>query len=189
MSQLFSKNLKSYCLETEKLHDISFTLFSPCDENQDIQTRIMSIQQPVLFLSHGGGPSFYLDAKKFPMMKGLDKNSQAAEFLRNLTKTVKLQRPRAILVLSAHWEEYICKVQITEKPQLYYDYAGFPTETYKLSWPVPGSPDLARRAKSVLESNGIKCQEVSNRGLDHGVFVPLKLVFPEADIPGIFGYC
>ena len=61
-------------------------------------------------------------------------------------------------------------------------------QTYHLSWPVPGAPDVAKRVKDLLEKKGIPCLENATRGLDHGVFVPLMLVFPEADIPGMNKY-
>lgn len=117
-------------------------------------------------------------------MKGLDKDSKAAHFLRNLTKSQQIQRPDCLLVLSAHWEESVCTVNSGSHHTLLYDYGGFPPETYKIKWPVRGAPDIARRVKKYLEDAGISCSEESKRGLDHGVFVPLKLVYPEADIPG-----
>jgi aromatic ring-opening dioxygenase catalytic subunit (LigB family) len=144
--------------------------------------------QPVLFLTHGPGPSFFLDASVIKGFKGVDKDSDAADFLRNLFKTVDIKCPKAILVLSAHWEETVCTVQVNNKPELYYDYSGFPPETYKLRWDVPGTADIAKQVKTLLESKGLKCKETTTRGLDHGVFVPLKLAVPNADIPGILYY-
>lgn len=142
----------------------------------------MTDQQPVLFLSHGGGPSFYLDAKSIPMLKGLDKESKAAEVLRNITKIAELKKPEAVLVLSAHWEEPKCTVNTNSKHSLYFDYYNFPPETYKLTWPASGAPEVANKVKKILEDRGIKCLENSDRGLDHGVFVPLKLAYPDADV-------
>lgn len=143
------------------------------------------ICQPIIFLSHGAGPSFYIDAKDAPYFKGMDKDSWAAAVLRSFVKDHNIKTPRALVVLSAHWEESTCSVTSSEHPSLYYDYGGFPSETYQLQWSVPGSPDVAKRVKELLEAQGIPCKEDSRRGLDHGVFVPLKLVFPKADIPGI----
>lgn len=143
----------------------------------------MTSRQPVIFLSHGGGPSYFLSAKDMPSFKGMDKDSKAADFLRNLVKSVGLNRPEAILVLSAHWEENVCTVNTATDHSLYFDYYNFPPETYKISWPVKGLPSVANKVKRALESKGIQCEENSRRGLDHGVFVPLKLVFPQADIP------
>ena len=146
----------------------------------------MEKKQPVLFLSHGAGPSYYIDAKTMPMFKGLDKDSKAADFLRSLVKTHDLKKPEAILVISAHWEESVCTVNTNSKHSLYYDYYNFPPETYKLSWPVKGAPEVAKKVKYLLEERGISCKENSERGLDHGVFIPLILVYPEADIPGLY---
>ncbi|XP_062605565.1 uncharacterized protein LOC134267365 [Saccostrea cucullata] len=143
----------------------------------------MSSPQPVIFLSHGGGPSFFLSAKEMPLLKGLDKDSKGAEFLRTLTKTQDLRRPDCLVVLSAHWEESICTVNAGSPHTLYYDYGGFPPETYKIQWPAPGAPAIAQKVGKLLKDAGIKCAEETKRGLDHGVFVPLKLVFPEANIP------
>jgi aromatic ring-opening dioxygenase catalytic subunit (LigB family) len=144
----------------------------------------MAAIQPVLFLSHGAGPSFYLDAKTMPRFKGMDKDSAAAEFLRNVNKTVGLKKPEAILVISAHWEESVWTVNTNSKHSLYFDYYNFPPETYELKWPAKGAPEVARKVKALLEDRGIKCSENSKRGLDHGVFVPLKLAYPDADVPG-----
>ena len=142
---------------------------------------------PVIFLSHGGGPCWFMDRNKDPsgLVAEIDKNSQSAEFMRKLQSIAELPRhPSAILVVSAHWEETEHTVTVSEQPDLYFDYYGFPDHTYKLQWPVPGAPRLARRVCDLLASCGIKCLEDNKRGLDHGVFVPLKLVYPEADIPG-----
>ncbi|KAJ8319092.1 hypothetical protein KUTeg_004183 [Tegillarca granosa] len=145
--------------------------------------RTMETTQPVIFLSHGAGPSYYMSKSDNPIFAGLDKDSKAADFLRNLKSNAKLKLPRAVLVLSAHWEEPVCTVNTATNPSLYYDYGGFPQEMYKLQWPVPGAPEIARKVKDLLQSKGIRCNENNKRGLDHGVFVPLKLVFPEANIP------
>lgn len=145
------------------------------------------MSQPAIFLSHGGGPSYYISAEdmtsRFSALKGLDRDSKAAQFLRNLTKSQQIKRPDCLLVLSAHWEESVCTVNSGSQHTLLYDFGGFPPETYKIKWPVRGAPDIAQRVKKYLEDDGISCSEESKRGLDHGVFVPLKLVYPEADIP------
>lgn len=143
----------------------------------------MEATQPVIFLSHGAGPSYYMSKSDNPVFAGLDKDSKAADFLRNFKKNAKLKTPKAILVLSAHWEESLCTVNTATNPSLYYDYGGFPQEMYKLEWPVPGAPEIASKVKDLLQAKGIRCNENNKRGLDHGVFVPLKLVFPEANIP------
>ncbi|XP_069124919.1 uncharacterized protein [Argopecten irradians] len=141
------------------------------------------LTQPVIFLSHGAGPSYYMDVKQTPMFKGLDKNSKAATVLRNFVADHQIRTPKAIVVFSAHWEETSCTVNTKENHTLLYDYGGFPPEAYTIEWPVTGDPEVARRVKGLLEARGITCKEEKKRGLDHGVFVPLKLVFPKADIP------
>ncbi|XP_041363635.1 4,5-DOPA dioxygenase extradiol-like [Gigantopelta aegis] len=142
----------------------------------------MTESQPTIFLSHGAGPSFFISTKDMPQLKGLDKDSAAADFFKTLVAKENLQEPKAILVISAHWEERVPTVQTTKSPSLYYDYQGFPEATYRLSWPAPGAPDVALRVKTLLESSGFKCNTNSERGFDHGVFVPLVLVYPEARI-------
>jgi len=93
--------------------------------------------------------------------------------------------PTAVLVISAHWEESQFTVQTNPKPPMLYDYYGFPPNTYELQYPAPGSPILAARVKELLTKNGIKVKEDSKRGFDHGVFVPLLLALPKADVPVI----
>ncbi|KAK3089079.1 hypothetical protein FSP39_000599 [Pinctada imbricata] len=143
----------------------------------------MSKSQPVIFLSHGGGPSYYLSSQDMPIFKGMDKDSTAAQYLQNLSRNAGLSKPDAIVVLSAHWEEPVCSVLSNPRPSLYFDYEGFPPETYKLTWPVPGSPQVANKVEGLLQGEGIRTRQEKSRGLDHGVFVPLKLAFPDADIP------
>lgn len=145
----------------------------------------MSSSQPTVFLSHGGGPSFFMDAKQSPHFKGIDKDSNAAEFLRNFTKHAGLRAPKALLVFSAHWNEKECTINSAAKHKLYFDYGGFPKFTYELKWPVTGAPNLAKKVKSLLENSGIQSNKTESRGLDHGVFIPLMLVYPDATIPGM----
>ncbi len=98
-----------------------------------------------------------------------------AKFYRELNSKLPYT-PTAIVVVSGHWEESrTVKVQTAAKPPMLFDYYGFPPETYELSFPAPGSPDLARRVKSLLAGAGIPCDEDGKRGYDHGVFVPLLL--------------
>lgn len=93
------------------------------------------------------------------------------------------ERPRELLVISAHWEEPRPTLTSNPKPPLIYDYTGFPPQTYALRYDVPGSPGLAARARALLDVAGIAGAEDPRRGLDHGVFVPLKVMYPAADIP------
>jgi aromatic ring-opening dioxygenase catalytic subunit (LigB family) len=91
------------------------------------------------------------------------------------------ERPRAMVVVSGHWEERVPTVSTAEHPALIYDYYGFLAETYQLKW--PGSPEFARRAAELLREFGLPVADNPTRGFDHGIFVPLKVAFPKADIP------
>jgi aromatic ring-opening dioxygenase catalytic subunit (LigB family) len=105
-----------------------------------------------------------------------------AAFLRGLAGELPA-RPKALLVVSAHWLEPAFTVGSAAQPALIYDYGGFPPHTYHLTWPAPGDPALADRVAALLQGAGLAAREDPRRGLDHGIFVPLKLAFPAADIP------
>ena len=107
--------------------------------------------------------------------------SPAREFLSGLGKT--LGRPEAILVVSAHWESGEAAVSAVARPETIYDFFGFPQELYRLSYPAPGAPELAARVSKLLGGKGIATHAHPTRGLDHGAWVPLLLMYPEADIP------
>lgn len=92
-------------------------------------------------------------------------------------------RPRAILIVSGHWETSGFTLTASRKPPLLFDYYGFPPHTYQLRYEAPGAPQLAQRAAALLREAGFSAALDTQRGLDHGVFVPLKVVYPEADIP------
>lgn len=136
------------------------------------------MRQPTLFLPHGGGPCFFLNDKgPVPEMW-----RPMGDFLARVIDELP-KRPRAILVVSGHWEEADFTVHTGERPSLYYDYGGFPPHTYQLRWDAPGAPDVARRAAELLERAGFRAAEEAERGWDHGVFIPLKVAVPGADIP------
>ena len=104
-------------------------------------------------------------------------------YLRGLAASLP-ERPRAILVISGHWEEQaFAFTGSAEHPGLIFDYFGFPPETYRLAWPAPGAPWLAERGAALVREAGLPAAVDPGRGFDHGVFVPLKVAFPEADIP------
>jgi aromatic ring-opening dioxygenase catalytic subunit (LigB family) len=103
-------------------------------------------------------------------------------YLRGLDAAIGA-RPDAVLVISGHWEAAPITINTASHPTLLFDYYGFPEHTYKLTYPVAGSPRLAARARALLESAGIASAEERERGLDHGVFVPFKLIYPDADVP------
>ena len=91
--------------------------------------------------------------------------------------------PRAILLVTAHWETGVPTISSGDKHALYYDYYGFPKETYAIKYDAPGSPEVAQRVKEVLTQAGFAPRMDPKRGWDHGVFVPLTLLWPKADVP------
>ena len=93
------------------------------------------------------------------------------------------EKPRAILLVSGHWEERTFTVHAGPRPELLFDYYGFPPHTYKLRWDAPGAPDVAERARALLDEAGFATGVETKRGWDHGVFVPMKVADPFADIP------
>ncbi len=145
--------------------------------NQASATRT---RQPVFFLPHGGGPCFFMDWTWGPS----DTWRTTQQFLEGLAATLPAT-PSAILVVSGHWEEQAFTAGANAHPQLIYDYSGFPAHTYELTWPAPGDPALAQRAAQLLRDAGLASDVDAHRGFDHGVFVPLKVAFPHAQIPVI----
>lgn len=139
-----------------------------------------STRLPVVFLPHGGGPWPFVDVG-FGDRAELD---ELASYLRSLSALPPV-KPKALLVISAHWEEPVPTVMTGERPPLLYDYYGFPPESYTLTWPAPGEPQLAARVRALLEGAGLSTASDAKRGFDHGTFVPLKLTYPEADIPAV----
>lgn len=105
-----------------------------------------------------------------------------AGFLRSLPATLP-RRPTAILIVSGHWETRGFAVTGGERPELVFDYYGFPPHTYQLRYDAPGAPDLATAVAQRLREAGFEAAIDSARGWDHGVFVPLKVIYPDADIP------
>ncbi len=126
----------------------------------------------VLFLSHGGGPLPLLEDKGHFEMVGC---------LKSLA--VRIQRPSAIIVISAHWEEDVPTITSAENPSLIYDYSGFPPESYDIKYPCVGNPSLAQDVYRSIKDMGFEAVLDEKRGFDHGVFVPLKIMYPKADIP------
>ena len=133
---------------------------------------------PTLYIPHGGGPCFFMEWTMGPP----DTWDLMAEWLRGLGSQIE-PRPRGLVVVSAHWEEPVVAVNHAAHRGLLYDYYGFPPHTYHITYDAPGDPALAREIVGLLERAGITARPEEHRGLDHGVFVPLKLVYPEADVP------
>jgi aromatic ring-opening dioxygenase catalytic subunit (LigB family) len=105
------------------------------------------------------------------------------EFMNQLGS--RLARPEAIVVISAHWEEDQATLLGAKSPRLFYDYYGFPDAAYEIEYPAPGNPELAERIAGLLQANGILARIDPQRGFDHGLFIPLKLIYPQANIPAI----
>ena len=137
-------------------------------------------RMPTLYLPHGGGPCFFMPWTMGPA----DTWDRMASWLRALPGTLPA-KPRALLVVSGHWEERVPTVTTAAAPPLLFDYYGFPPETYELTWPAPGEPALAARVRELLSAAGIESAGDGARGFDHGVFVPLKVAFPEAEVPTV----
>ncbi len=129
---------------------------------------MMSYRFPALFVSHGA-PGVALENS--------DYTRALAAFGREL-------RPRTVVVVSAHWEEST-PVRVTGSPQttIQHDFSGFPAELYRLRYPAPGDPDLSAEIVRLLERNGLRAVLDPARPLDHGVWVPLQFLYPEADVP------
>jgi aromatic ring-opening dioxygenase catalytic subunit (LigB family) len=131
-------------------------------------------QAQIVYFSHGGGP--------LPIL-GDAGHRAMVDFMRLLPR--QLRTPDAILVVSAHWEERVATVLNAPAPPLLYDYYGFPAAAYDVEYPAPGSPALAERIVHLLKQSQIPAGVDSARGFDHGLFIPLKLMYPQADIPAI----
>lgn len=129
-------------------------------------------KRQALFISHGGGP--------MPLL-GEPGHQELVDTLQQVAAT--LPKPSAILLISAHWEEPVATVTSASAPGLLYDYAGFPSDAYQIQYPAPGEPRLAAQVLSCLKQAGLPARENTTRDFDHGMFVPLKLMYPQADIP------
>ncbi len=135
---------------------------------------------PAIYLPHGAGPWPFME---IPAAFGPRVEWDAlAGYLRDIGRMVT-PRPSAVLVVTAHWVAERPTVSAAAQPTMLYDYSGFPPETYRLSYPAPGSPALAARVRALLNGAGRDCDEDARRGYDHGTFVPLMLIYPEANIP------
>ena len=127
---------------------------------------------PILYLAHGGGP--------LPLL-GDAGHTEMVTFLNDIPK--RLGEPSAILMISAHWEEEQATVTSASQPELIYDYYGFPPESYEIQYPAPGDPQLAQDIFEMIDASSMPAKLDERHGFDHGMFVPLKLMYPEAQIP------
>ncbi|MDH4262193.1 MAG: dioxygenase [Spirochaetia bacterium] len=135
---------------------------------------------PTLFIPHGGGPCFFMEWTMGPA----DTWDKMAAWFLEIHNTLP-QKPRGIIVISGHWEEPHFTIYKHSHPPLFYDYYGFPESTYQIQYPAAGSPKLAGQVEHLLVKSGVDVRSEYERGFDHGVFIPLKLMFPDADIPVI----
>ncbi|WP_213953753.1 class III extradiol ring-cleavage dioxygenase [Variovorax sp. dw_954] len=131
---------------------------------------------PTYFISHGGGP--------WPWMKKEmgDTYARLEASLADMPRQIG-RKPRAILMVSAHWEEPAFTVQASPKPPMIYDYGGFPAHTYQVHYNAPGAPDVALRVKQLIEAAGLPAAIDAERGFDHGAFSPMAAIYPEAEVP------
>ncbi len=128
------------------------------------QKSISNAGAQIVYFSHGGGP--------LPIL-GDPGHRTMIDFMTALPE--KLHRPEMILVISAHWEERVPTLLGAEYPPMFYDYYGFPAESYEINYPAPGSPALVDMVTGALQKNGFPCAVDPARGYDHGHFIPLKV--------------
>jgi aromatic ring-opening dioxygenase catalytic subunit (LigB family) len=132
---------------------------------------------PTYFLSHGGGPWPWIEGPMRSMFDVLE------ESLKDIFAVQVPRLPKAVLVISGHWEERAFTVSSSPAPGMVYDYYGFPDYTYHIQYPAPGSPVLAQQVVALLQDAGITCAMDPERGFDHGTFSLMQAMRPEADIP------
>ncbi|PVH96683.1 Extradiol aromatic ring-opening dioxygenase [Periconia macrospinosa] len=133
---------------------------------------------PVICISHGGGP--------MPVLGDPGHTAIVKSLKTRVPKILKLntpEQPRAIVLVTAHWQTADVTISSGEKHPLYYDYGGFPKEAYSLKYDAPGSPEVAEEVRKALEKEGVRSVADGKRGWDHGVFVPMMLIHPAANIP------
>ena len=131
---------------------------------------------PAVYLPHGGGPSFFMAGERKQLYQPME------DFLRGVPALLPAT-PTAILIITAHWEAAVPSFAGAARPELIYDYFGFPSETYALTYPAPGQPALASRAAALLQAAGLPARVDPDYGWDHGVFIPLKVMYPQAQVP------
>ena len=131
---------------------------------------------PTFFLSHGGGPWPWLGGDFRRQFDRLE------DSLKELPASLP-DKPRAVLVISGHWEEDRFTVMSGAAPGMVYDYGGFPAHTYQVRYAAPGAPEVAERVKALIEGAGLPAALDPARGYDHGTFVPLAVMWPDADVP------
>ena len=131
---------------------------------------------PTFYISHGGGPWPWVDGR----MRETHQNLEAA--LKKMPQMLGMT-PKAVLMISAHWEAPEFAVMSHPRPTMLYDYNNFPANTYQVQYPAPGSPQLAQRVQGLLQKAGIAASLEPARGFDHGTFVPMFVIYPDASVP------
>jgi aromatic ring-opening dioxygenase catalytic subunit (LigB family) len=145
---------------------------------EEIRNRVKTVmqeRQPSFFIPHGGGPCFFMDDP-------IGAWTKLKHFLQGLPALLP-RKPDALIVISGHWEAGDFSFTGSRHPTLIYDYYGFPLHTYSLTYPAPGRPELAEEGARLFAAAGLSASVDSRRGYDHGIFIPLKVAFPDADIP------
>lgn len=137
-----------------------------------------SNRMPTWYIPHGGGPCFFMD------WNPPHEWDRMATFLRGLSLTLP-EKPKGIVMISAHWLEETITITGSSNPELIYDYYGFPAHTYELKYPAKGDPEVAQKIVQLLEVANIPAKIDPTRGFDHGMFIPMMLMFPDADIPTV----
>jgi len=162
---------RSLSISFQEMSTVDPTLSRSIELTHDNTSRL-----PTYFISHGGGP--------WPWMKkemGATYDQLAAS-LADMPRQIG-RTPKAILMVSAHWEAPAFTVQGNPKPPMIYDYGGFPAHTYEVHYDAPGSPELAERVQSLIAAAGLPVQIDPERGYDHGMFSPMAAMYPKADVP------
>ena len=137
-----------------------------------------TLKTPAVYIPHGGGPCFFMDWQPHGMW------DEMGAYLKRLPQDIGTP-PKALLIISAHWEESEFTVQTKTAPGLFFDYYGFPEHTYQLQWPARGSQALAARVQELAAEAGITVAADEARDYDHGVFIPMLMAWPDAGIPTI----
>lgn len=132
-------------------------------------------RMPTYFISHGGGPWPWM-ADWRAMFSNLE--ASFVQMVKDLP-----ERPKAILMISGHWEDDSFAVMTAAQPPMVYDYHGFPPHTFQIRYPAPGAPDVAARAAALMQAAGLPVRLDDRQGFDHGTFVPAHVMYPDADVP------
>lgn len=137
---------------------------------------LTEMRLPTFYLCHGGGPWPWMQGPLREMLRGLEEGLHA--IVRGLPA-----RPRAVLVVSSHWEEDVFTLTAADAPGMVYDYQGFPAEMYAIRYPAPGHPALASRVQELLHAQGCRARLSPDQGFDHSTYSLLKPMFPQAELP------